>query len=66
MCQPRGSQSTSGVHGCDCGCCGCGCVPFFRRFITVKEKEERLREYKEQLEKELEGLEERILELKHK
>lgn len=64
MCQPRGSQSTSGVLGCNCGCCGCGCGPFFRRFITAKEKEERLGEYKEQLKKELEGLEERIQELK--
>ncbi len=64
MCQSRGSQSTSGLRGCNCGCCGCG--PFFRRFITAKEKEERLEEYKDQLKKELEGLEERIQELKRK
>jgi len=66
MCQPRGSQRTFGVCGCTCGCCGCGCGPFFRRFITAKEEEERLGEYKEQLKKELEGLEERIQELKRK
>ncbi len=63
MCQPSGSQSTSGVRGCNCGCCGCGCGPFFRRFITEKEKKERLEEYKEQLKKELEGVEERIQEI---
>jgi uncharacterized protein (DUF983 family) len=66
MCQPRGSQSTSGVRGCNCGCCGCGRGPFFRRFITAKEEEERLGEYKEQLKKELEGIEEHIQELKRK
>lgn len=66
MCQPRGSQSTSGVRVCNCGCCGCGCGPFFRRFITAKEKEERLGEYKEQLKKELEGLEEYTQELKRR
>ncbi len=59
MCQPRESQSTSGVRGCSCG-------PFFRRFLTAKEKEGRLGEYKEQLKKELEGVEERIQELKDK
>jgi hypothetical protein len=66
MCQPRGSGKRSGVLGCNCGCCGCGCGPFFRRFITEKEEEERLEEYKEQLKKELEGLEERIREFKRK
>jgi len=66
MCQPRGSQRTSGVRGCTCGCCGCGCGTLFRRFISAKEEEERLEEYREQLKKELEGLEECIQELKRK
>lgn len=68
MCQPRGSQRTFGVWGCNCGCCGCGCGcgTFFRRFISAKEEEERLEEYRDQLKKELEGVEERIQELKRK
>ncbi len=65
MCQPKGSHGTSGSRGCGCGC-GCGCGPFSRRFFTAKEKEERLDNYKEQLKKELEGLEERIQELKNR
>lgn len=64
MCQSRGNQRTSGVRGCSCGCCGCG--PFFRRFLTEQEEAERLEEYKEQLKKELEGLEERIQEFQQK
>lgn len=66
MCQSRGNQRTSGVRGCSCGCCGCGCGPFFRRFLTEQEEAERLEEYKEQLKKELEGLEERIQEFQQK
>lgn len=64
MCQPKGSQHTSGGRGCSCGCCGCGCGSFSRRFLTAKERKQRLFEYKEQLKKELEGLEERIQEFK--
>lgn len=59
MCQPRERQKTVGVGGCNCGC---GCGPFSRRFLTAKEKEERMEEYREQLKKELEGLEEHIQE----
>ncbi len=61
MCQPKGSQNTSGVRGCNCGC-----GPLFRRFITAREEEERLGEYKELQKEELEGLEERIHKLKDK
>jgi hypothetical protein len=63
MCESRGSQSRSG--GWSCGC-GCGCGTFTRRFISAKEEEERLEEYREQLKKELAGVEERIQELKGK
>ncbi len=66
MCQPRGSQRTSGILGCSCGCCGCGCGPLFRRFLTEREEAERLEDYKKQLKKELEGLEERIQEFQQK
>jgi hypothetical protein len=44
----------------------CCCTPhiFFRRFISSKEKQQRLEEYKADLEREIAGLEERIEELK--
>ena len=64
MCQPRGMQGMYGALGCNCG--GCGCGTFFRRFISAKEEQERLEEYRDQLKKELEGVEERIQELKCK
>lgn len=63
MCQPRASQRTLGTCGCNCGC---GCGTFFRRFISAKEQQERLEEYKEQLKKEVAGVEDRIQELKIK
>lgn len=44
-------------------CCGCYCTSFGRRFITAKEKKERLEEYKSQLKKEMEGVEEHIAKL---
>jgi hypothetical protein len=56
MCQPTVKQKM--VESC---CCGS-----FRSFISKKEEEERLEEYKDQLKKELEGVEERLDELKHK
>ncbi len=63
MCQSKVSQRTFGVMGCNCGCCGCECGPFFRRFISAEEEKERLEEYKDQLKKELAGVEDRIQEL---
>lgn len=66
MCQPRESQRSYRGRGCTCGCCGCGCGPFVRRFISAKEEEERLEEYRDQLKKELAGVEEHIQELKRK
>lgn len=58
MCQQGANQRTGGVLGCTCGCCGCG--PFFRRFISVEEEIERLEKYRDQLKRELQGVEERI------
>lgn len=66
MCQPRGNQGTFGSWGFSCGCCGCGCGPSFRRFISAKEEAERLEEYRNQLKKELAGVEEYVQELKGK
>jgi hypothetical protein len=40
-------------------CCG----PYLRRFLTKEEKIALLKQYKESLEKELKGIEERIKEL---
>lgn len=51
------------MSGCTCGCCGCGCAPSFRRFFSPKEEQECLEAYREQLSKELAGVEERIKEL---
>lgn len=64
MCQPGSSQRSFGAWGCNCGCSECG--PFFRRFISANEERERLEEYRDQLKKELAGVEERIQELKGK
>ncbi len=46
-------------------CCS-GHTLFFRRFRTAKEEQERLEAYKEQLQKELAGVEERIQKSKNK
>ena len=66
MCQPGGSQRGFGDRGCNCGCCGCGCGGSFRRFISAKEQLEWLEEYRDQLHKELAGVEERIQEVQGK
>ena len=60
-------ETTSCHHhesGCTCGCCGCG--SFSRRFITRKERLAYLEDYKDELKRELEGVEEKISELKGK
>ena len=63
MCQPRKEQRYTGMSDCTRGCCGCGCGPSFRRFFSSKEEQECLETYRDQLKKELAGLEERIKEL---
>jgi hypothetical protein len=60
MCQPRMSSPHAGSTGCTCGCCGCGCGPGFRRFFSAQEERERLESYRNQLKKELAGVEECI------
>jgi hypothetical protein len=63
-CEPKGSWKGAGTS--ESGCCCCGPVTFFRRFISSQEEAERLEEYREQLKKEISGVEERIEELKRK
>ncbi len=64
MCQPREIPRYMGMSGCTSGCCGCGSS--FRRFFSHKEEQECLEIYRGQLKKELDGVEERIKELKGK
>jgi len=64
MCQPRIAPRSSGLAGCTCGCCGWGSGPGFRQFFSAQEEREYLESYKEQLQKELAGVEERIKEPK--
>lgn len=66
MCQQKEIPRYTGMSKCTCGCCGCGCGPAFRSFFSVKEDQERLKSYKDQLKKELAGVEECIKELKNK
>ena len=64
MCQPNRAHRYSGAAGNCCGPCGCGCGPPFRRYFSTEEERERLEYYREQLEKELAGIEERISSMK--
>lgn len=64
MCQPRSGHRFSGMGPCACGCWGGGHMR--RRFFTAKEEEEWLEDYRDQLKKELAGLEERLKERKEK
>ena len=50
----------SGSECCEPSCCG----PFERRFATAGERREKLETYREELKKELAGVEERLEELK--
>lgn len=66
-------EGTMGTHGCCSGAghaclCGCGCGSghgtLVRRFISKQEKLEKWEQYRDQLKKELTGVEEHIQELK--
>jgi hypothetical protein len=61
-CDPKGGRGKHGVLGPGAFCC----PPkfFLRRFVSCREKHEHLEEYKSHLEKELDGVKERIQELK--
>ena len=58
-CAPRGTGRTAGI-------CTCGCGGFPRRFISASEEKKMLESYKEQLQKEIAGVEERITALQGK
>lgn len=60
MCQTENVSKATGKAGCCCGPCECGCCPPFRRFYSSEERRERLESYRDQLKKELAGVEERI------
>jgi hypothetical protein len=45
-------------------CCGYGYSVFGRRFLSTKEKKQMLEEYRDQLQKELAGVDDRIKEIK--
>jgi hypothetical protein len=55
-----------GQECCNTEHSGCGCGSFSRHFITSKEEQEWLEEYKNQLQNELAGVEERMQEIKKK
>jgi hypothetical protein len=61
-CDPREVQTPRETTCCEPDCC----VPhsFVRRFVSAKEKQERLEAYKEQLEREIAGIKERLQEIK--
>lgn len=54
----------SDIHQAMRGCCEQGM--FFRRYLTAKEKQEMLEAYRQQLQNELKGVEERIKEFERK
>jgi hypothetical protein len=58
MCHP---DKTHMAHG---ACC-CGSGPIWRRFLTEEEKKKHLETYRDELKKEIAGLEERIQEFKN-
>jgi hypothetical protein len=58
MCQPRKISRHMDMSGCSP--CECGCDPPFRRYYSSQEEQERLQTYRDQLKKELDGVQERI------
>ena len=62
MCHASMHHGHRGMQGCGCMSHG----PYFRHFMSSKEVQEHLESYKEHLEKELAGVEERIEELSKK
>jgi hypothetical protein len=66
MCEPIGTQDCCAVHVVHCGPPGHVCCGVPRRFATKKEKHEALKKYRDHLQHELEGVEERIKDLSEK
>jgi len=63
-CESGGDQRGFRRGGHTSGRCGCGCGPFPRRFVSAKEEQGWLKEYKDQLKKELAAVEEHLKEPK--
>ena len=63
-CEPRGRHAVLETSGTDCCCCGPFGGHHFRRYVSTKERIERLEAYREELRKELDGVDEAIEELK--
>ncbi len=63
MCQPKTHPKAMGIEGCDCGC---SCGPTFRHFMSKEEKKGNLEAYRDQLKKEISGLDECIQDLEKK
>ena len=57
MCHPHNTHLSHGA-------CGLGCGPAKRRFFSAKEMQEHLVKYRDELKKEIAGLEEHIQEFK--
>ena len=62
MCQPRVAPGRGGWAGCACGCCGCGCGPGLHHIYSPQNEQKRLKDYQDQLERELKAVGERIKE----
>ena len=58
-CEPKAVKTSS-----DSGCCCCEPGLAVRRFVSSKEEAEKLESYKDQLEREIAGIDERIEEIK--
>ena len=66
MCKPADTQDCCAVRVVQCGPTDPGCCGIPRRFMAKKEKHEALEKYRDQLQNELEGVEERISDLSEK
>ena len=66
MCEPTDTQDCCAVRVVHSGPADHGCCGIPRRFMTKKEKHEALKKYRDQLQNELEGVEERIKDLGEK
>lgn len=62
MCQPFGGHTGRGGGACVCGCGSGGFFP--RLYISRQEEKDWLEKYRNELKKELAGVEERLKELK--
>jgi hypothetical protein len=62
MCRPFEGYRSRGQFGCGCSCGCCGFVP--RLYFSREEERDWIEKYRDELKKELIGVEERLKELK--